>query len=62
VLYAYPLLEIMEEDYRIHIRNRALLSCLSTAPAEKTAEYIAGEILEKRKIDLTNCFLWFIII
>ena len=51
VLYAYPLLESVGKDYEDHIRNRAVLSYNSNTTAEKTAEYIAGEILEMRALE-----------
>ena len=40
----------MEEDYQIHIRNKALLSHNCTTSAEKLAEYLAGEILTMRSL------------
>ncbi len=51
ILYAYPLLETVEKDYEEHIRNRALLSYDSRKRAEELAEYIAGEILEMRRLE-----------
>lgn len=51
VLYAYPLLKSVRKDYEDHIRNRAVLSYNSNMTAEKTAEYIAGEILEMRALE-----------
>ena len=50
VLYAYPLLETVEKDYEEHIRNKAILSYKSEAPAETIAQYIIGEIAEKQKL------------
>ncbi len=50
VLYAYPLLETVEKDYEEHIYNKAILSYRSEKRAEELAEYIAGEILEQRKL------------
>lgn len=50
VLYAYPLLETVEKDYEEHIRNKAILSYKSEAPAEAIAQYIIGEIAEKQKL------------
>ncbi len=50
VLYAYPLLNKMDEAYRVHIRNKAVLSYRSDAPALVQAQSIASEILEKRKL------------
>ena len=50
MLYAYPLLETVEKDYEEHIYNKAILSYRSEKRAEELAEYIAGEILEQRKL------------
>ena len=50
VLYAYPLLETVGKDYEEHIYNKAILSYRSEKRAEELAEYIAGEILEQRKL------------
>lgn len=50
-LYAYPLLQAMEEDYRESIETKALLSYKSQAPAWETAEYLAGEIIQKRRVE-----------
>jgi len=52
VLYAYPLLETVGEDYAAHIRNKALLSYDSRLDAESLAVYLAEEILRK------NCLEW----
>ena len=52
VLYAYPLLETVGEDYAEHIRNKALLSYDSRLDAESLAVYLAEEILRK------NCLEW----
>lgn len=51
ILYAYPLLKTVEKDYEEHIGNKALLSYDGRWTAEKTAEYIAGEILEMRRLE-----------
>ena len=51
ILYAYPLLKTVEKDYEEHIGNRALLSYDGRWTAEKTAEYLAGEILEMRRLE-----------
>lgn len=50
VLYAYPLLEHVEEDYQAHISNMAILSYRKDVPAETWAERIADEIICKRKL------------
>ena len=47
VLYAYPLLKTVEEDYTEHIRNKAVLSYRSNLTTEALAEYLAEEILRK---------------
>ena len=52
VLYAYPLLKTVEEDYAEHIRNKAVLSYRSNLTTESLAEYLAEEILRK------NCLVW----
>lgn len=50
MLYAYPLLESVGEDYAEHIQNKAVLSYRSTRNAEEEALYLAGEILEQREL------------
>lgn len=50
VLYAYPLLKTVEEDYAEHIRNKALLSYNSRLTTQELAEYLAGEILYKSRL------------
>lgn len=50
VLYAYPLLKTVEEDYAEHIRNKALLSYNSRLTTQELAEYLAGEILHKSRL------------
>ena len=50
VLYAYPLLKTVEEDYAEHIRNKALLSYDSRYGAERLTEYLAEEILLKNRL------------
>ena len=52
VLYAYPLLATVGEDYAEHIRNKAVLSYHSSRSTENLAEYLAQEILRK------NDLLW----
>ena len=52
VLYAYPLLKTVGEDYAEHIKNKAVLSYHSPRGTERLAEYLAEEILRK------NCLLW----
>lgn len=52
VLYAYPLLKTVGEDYAEHIKNKAVLSYHSPRGTLHLAEYLAEEILRK------NCLLW----
>ena len=51
VLYAYPLLQTVGQDYQIHIRNKAVLSYRNSTDAESLAEYLAGEILNMRRLE-----------
>lgn len=50
VLYAYPLLKTVGEDYAEHIRNKAVLSYNSSWRTEDLAEYLAKEILRKNNL------------
>lgn len=50
VLYAYPYLKTVGEDYAEHIRNRAVLSFDGRVAAERLAEYIAREIIEQKRL------------
>ncbi len=51
VLYAYPFLDTVSEDYGIHIKNKAILSYRKNEPAEIVAERIVEEIFEKRWLE-----------
>ena len=51
ILYAYPFLKTVDKDYEEHIKNRALLSYDGRWTAEQTAEYLAGEILNMRRLE-----------
>lgn len=51
VLYAYPMLKTIGEEYQIHISNRALLSYKSQKSAEELVEYIAKEIICKQRLE-----------
>ncbi len=51
ILYAYPLLATVEEDYESHIKNKALLSYDTRKSAVEVATYLAGEILEMRRLE-----------
>lgn len=49
VLYLYPRLEELEKDYEDHIMNKAVLSHGGREDATALAEYIASQVIEKRK-------------
>ncbi len=51
LLYTYPLLEGVGEEYEEHIRNQAVLSYRGNKTAQELAEYLAGEILEMRNLE-----------
>lgn len=51
ILHAYPFLKTVDKDYEEHIKNRALLSYDGSWTAEQTAEYLAGEILNMRRLE-----------
>ncbi len=51
LLYAYPLLKTVGQDYEEHIRNRAILSYQSRFSAEALTEYLAEEILKMRRLE-----------
>ena len=51
MLYVYPFLKAVGKDYEEHIRNKAILSYVGNASTERLAEYIAGEIITKRKLE-----------
>lgn len=51
VLYAYPVLKTIGEEYQIHISNKALLSYRSQKSTEHLAEYIAKEIICKQRLE-----------
>ena len=56
VLYAYPLLKNIGNEYAEHIRNCAVLSYRNLRSAEDTALYIAGEIVKQRNYEwLKGC-------
>jgi hypothetical protein len=50
ILYAYPCLQTVEEDYGVSVKNKAMLSYRSQKSAEEVAISIAQDILEKRKL------------
>ena len=50
VLYAYPYLQETTRAYQVHIRTQALFSCDGRMQVEKLAEYLAEEILRKRRL------------
>lgn len=49
-LYAYPFLKNIDKEYDEHIFNRAALSYRDQRSTERIATYIAGEIVEKRRL------------
>ena len=51
VLYGYPLLKTVGEDYQAHIENKAALSVRTDKPAFELAVELAGEICEKRDLE-----------
>ncbi len=51
VLYAYPVLKTIGEEYQIHISNKALLSYKSQKSAEELFEYLAREIICKQRLE-----------
>ena len=50
ILYTYPKLKGLEEDYGQHIENKAVLSYRYLGDPSALAEYIAGEILKKQRL------------
>ncbi len=57
VLYAYPILKRIGEEYQIHISNSALLSYKSKKSAEELVEYLAKEIIYKQRLEWLAHFL-----
>ncbi len=57
VLYAYPMLQKIGEEYSVHISNRALLSYRSKQSAEELVEYLAREIICKQRLEWLKGFL-----
>ena len=56
VLYGYPLLENVDEDYQIHIQNKAILSSRTDKSAFELAVALAKEICEKQDLEwLKDC-------
>ena len=56
VLYGYPLLESVSEDYQVHIENKAALSVRTDKSAFELAVELAGEVCEKRDLEwLKGC-------
>lgn len=51
VLYGYPLLKTVSEDYQAHIENKAALSVRTDKSAFELAVELAGEICEKRDLE-----------
>ena len=50
IWHVYPFLKAVVKDYEEHIRNKAVLSFESRTTAERLAEYIAGEIIVKERL------------
>lgn len=50
ILYAFPMLETVEEDYQEHIRNKAVLSYKSALSVECLVENIVSEIEEMQRL------------
>jgi len=50
ILYTYPKLKNFERDYGEHIENRAILSYRFKGSTEEIVEYLAEEILRKRRL------------
>lgn len=51
IMYTYPKMQRLKEDYEIHIQNKAYFSYTGSVSAEKLCEYIAGQILEMRALE-----------
>ncbi len=51
VLYAYPLLKTVGEDYGQHILNKAVLSYDGRWDTLRLAEHLAEEILQKNRLE-----------
>ncbi len=51
ILYGYPLLATVGQDYEEHIKNRAITSYDSRYTTEALAEYLAEEILRMRRLE-----------
>ena len=52
ILYTYPKFKMIDRDYADHIENKAILSYRYKGSTESLAEYIAGEILRKRRLSV----------
>ena len=50
VLYAYPYLKETANAYGAHIQTKAMFSCDGRMQVEKLVEYLAEEILQKRRL------------
>ncbi len=56
VLYGYPLLESVSEDYQAHIENKAALSVRTDKSALELAVELAGEVCQKKDLEwLKGC-------
>ncbi|MBQ8374907.1 MAG: hypothetical protein IJX98_04960 [Clostridia bacterium] len=50
MLYCYPRLESITDGYLQHIKNKAALSYDGKTPTWELAEYLAGEVLNKQRV------------
>lgn len=56
VLYGYPLLKTVSEDYQAHIENKAALSVRTDKSAFELAVELAGEVCQKKDFEwLKGC-------
>ncbi len=49
-LRVYPFMALTQSAYEQHIRNKAVLSCNGRTNTEELAEYLAEQILHKRRL------------
>ena len=57
LLYVYPRLGEITKDYGEHVENKAVLSCDGKMATDRLIEYLAKEILEKRKLESLSALL-----
>ena len=51
LLYLYPSFKRMTEDFGEHIKNKAYLSFECKGGTERYVEYLAGEVIKKKKME-----------